>query len=145
MKRNLLFCVLFIWIGATQAQKSKTKEVNSVDSMSADQDSVYLIHKGQKAQFKGGELAFQKYVAKNFKYPLRCQDNGIGGSVVLRFVVEVDGSISHIRVMEASSKCPEFAQEAVRVIKNSPRWIPGMYNGRYVKSYRELPLRLSVE
>ncbi len=145
MKRNLLFCLLFIWIGAIQAQKSTNNVVNSVDSVSVVQDSVYLIHKGQKAQFRGGELAFQKYIAKNFKYPLRCQDNGIGGSVVLRFVVEVDGSISHIRVMEASSKCPEFAQEAVRILRNSPRWIPGMYNGRYVKSYRELPLRLSVE
>jgi len=145
MKRNLLFCFLFIWIGATQAQKSKTKEVNSVDSVSVELDSVYRIHRGQKAQFNGGELAFQKYVANNFKYPIRCQDKGISGSVVLRFVVEVDGSISNVRVMEGSAKCPEFAQEAVRILKNSPRWIPGTYNGRNVKSYRELPLRLSVE
>ena len=93
---------------------------------------------------KGGELAFQKYIAKNFEYPIRCQEKGIGGSVLLRFVVEVDGSITHIRVLESSAKCPEFAKEAVRVLKSSTRWKPGTYNGRNVKSYRELPLRLSM-
>jgi protein TonB len=99
----------------------------------------------QKAQFKGGDKAFQRYVMDNFTYPARCQENGIGGSVLLRFVVDVDGSIVNIQVLEVSTKCPEFAKEAVRILKNSPRWIPGMYNGRYVKSYRELPLKMAVQ
>jgi protein TonB len=65
--------------------------------------------------------------------------------VLLRFVVDVDGSIMNIQVLEVSTKCPEFAKEAVRILKNSPRWIPGMYNGRFVKSYRELPLKMAVQ
>ena len=144
MKGNVLIGVLFLLMGAIQAQSSTPIAVKAADSVVVDQDSVYSSGMEQKAQFKGGDKAFQKYVMDNFTYPARCQENGIGGSVLLRFVVDVDGSIVNIQVLEVSTKCPEFAKEAVRILKNSPRWIPGMYNGRYVKSYRELPLKMAV-
>ena len=145
MKGNVLFGVLFLLLGAIQAQSSTPVAVKAADSVVVDQDSVYSNGMEQKAQFKGGDKAFQRYVMDNFTYPARCQENGIGGSVLLRFVVDVDGSIVNIQVLEVSTKCPEFAKEAVRILKNSPRWIPGMYNGRYVKSYRELPLKMAVQ
>ncbi|MEY3860761.1 MAG: hypothetical protein RIS50_1042 [Bacteroidota bacterium] len=144
MKGNVLFGVLFLLVGAIRAQSSTPVAVKAADSVVVDQDSVYSSGMEQKAQFKGGDKAFQRYVMDNFTYPARCQENGIGGSVLLRFVVDVDGSIVNIQVLEVSTKCPEFAKEAVRILKNSPRWIPGMYNGRYVKSYRELPLKMAV-
>ena len=145
MKSTVLFGVLFLLMGAIRAQSSTPVAVKAADSVVVDQDSVYSCSTGQKAQFKGGEKAFQRYVMDNFTYPARCQENGIGGSVLLRFVVDVDGSIVNIQVLEVSTKCPEFAKEAVRILKNSPRWIPGMYNGRFVKSYRELPLKMAVQ
>jgi protein TonB len=145
MKGNVLFGVLFLLLGAIQAQSSTPVAVKAADSVVVDQDSVYSSGMEQEAQFKGEDIAFQRYVMNNFTYPARCQENGIGGSVLLRFVVDVDGSIVNIQVLEVSTKCPEFGQEAVRILKNSPRWIPGMYNGRYVKSYRELPLKMAVQ
>jgi protein TonB len=144
MKGNVLLGVLFLLMGAIHAQSSTPVAVKAADSVVVDQDSVYSSGMEQKAQFKGGDKAFQRYVMDNFTYPARCQENGIGGSVLLRFVVDVDGSIVNIQVLEVSTKCPEFAKEAVRILKNSPRWIPGMYNGRFVKSYRELPLKMAV-
>jgi protein TonB len=145
MKGTVLFGVLFLLMGAIRAQSSTPVAVKAADSVVVDQDSVYSSGMEQKAQFKGGDKAFQRYVMDNFTYPARCQENGIGGSVLLRFVVDVDGSIVNIQVLEVSTKCPEFAKEAVRILKNSPRWIPGMYNGRFVKSYRELPLKMAVQ
>ncbi|MFM1762622.1 MAG: hypothetical protein RLZZ512_412 [Bacteroidota bacterium] len=145
MKSTVLFGVLFLLMGAIRAQSSTPVAVKAADSVVVDQDSVYSSGMEQKAQFKGGDKAFQRYVMDNFTYPARCQENGIGGSVLLRFVVDVDGSIVNIQVLEVSTKCPEFAKEAVRILKNSPRWIPGMYNGRFVKSYRELPLKMAVQ
>lgn len=145
MKSTVLFGVLFLLMGAIRAQSSTPVAVKAADSVVVDQDSVYSSGMEQKAQFKGGEKAFQRYVMDNFTYPARCQENGIGGSVLLRFVVDVDGSIVNIQVLEVSTKCPEFAKEAVSILRNSPRWIPGMYNGRFVKSYRELPLKMAVQ
>ncbi len=108
-------------------------------------DSIYSCEPGTAAQFKGGENAFREFVFNKFEYPRRCQEMGISGSVLIRFVVEKDGRLSNITVIEQSAKCPEFAAEALRVMRSSPRWIPGMANGVYVRSYRELPIKMSVE
>ncbi len=98
-----------------------------------------------KASFPGGETAFRDYVGNEFQYPVRCQDEGINGSVVLRFVVDQTGRISKVSAIEETKSCPEFTEEAIRVLKRSPRWIPGQNKGRFVVSWREIPIRLTVE
>ena len=98
-----------------------------------------------KASFPGGEAAFREYVGTEFQYPVRCQDEGINGSVVLRFVVDGSGKISRVTAIEETKSCPEFTAEAIRVLQRSPRWIPGQNKGRFVVSWREIPIRLTVE
>ena len=98
-----------------------------------------------KAAFPGGEAAFREFVATEFQYPVRCQDKGINGSVVLRFVVDQKGRVSRISAIEETAGCPEFTDEAIRVLKRSPRWIPGQNNGKFVISWREIPIKLTVE
>ncbi len=98
-----------------------------------------------KAIFVGGESKFREYVANTFQYPVRCQDEGINGRVVLRFVVDETGKISRVKAIEETKACPEFTAEAIRVLEKSPRWIPGQNNGKFIKSWREIPIQLSVE
>jgi len=98
-----------------------------------------------KAGFPGGESGFRDYVATEFQYPARCQDEGINGYVILRFIVDEGGRISRVSAIEETKSCPEFTQEAIRILKRSPRWIPGQNRGRFVNSWREIPIRLSVE
>lgn len=148
MKVVLATLVLLLCWGNTQAQNTgnlaATKELTK-DTVMVDQDSVYSGDLNVNSQFKGGDKAFQEYVFKKFVYPPRCMDNAISGSVLLQFVVDVDGSITNIKVLEVSSKCPEFAQEAIRILKSSPKWIPGMHNGRKVKTYHQLPIKMMME
>ncbi len=103
-------------------------------------DSTHLI----EAQPKGGNAEFFKFLADFIYYPTRCQSEGINGHVLLRFMVDVDGSISKVVVLEQSSLCPEFSQEAIRIMSISPRWIPAQLNGKAVKSYRTLPIRFNI-
>ena len=98
-----------------------------------------------EATFPGGETAFRGYVAKEFQYPVRCEDEGINGSVVLRYSIDKSGRISRVTAIEETKSCPEFTEEAIRVFKRSPRWIPAQQNGQFVDSWREFPLRLTVE
>jgi protein TonB len=98
-----------------------------------------------KATFPGGESKFREYVQREFQYPVRCQDEGINGYVVLRFIVDSKGKISDIKVIEETKTCPEFTTEAIRILQKSPRWVPGQNNGRFIKSYREIPIKLSVQ
>jgi len=98
-----------------------------------------------KASFPGGEEAFREYVGSTFQYPVRCQDEGINGSVILRFVVDQSGRVSKVSAIEETKSCPEFTEEAIRVLKKSPRWIPGQNKGRFVISWREIPIKLTIE
>lgn len=96
------------------------------------------------AQFPGGEGKFIEYVVATFQYPPRCQEEGISGYVMLRFVVDVDGKISRISPVDVTKSCPEFTDEAIRVLKNSPRWIAAQYNGKFVKAWRQIPISLKL-
>jgi Na+-translocating ferredoxin:NAD+ oxidoreductase RnfG subunit len=110
-----------------------------------DNDSNQIeLKPNVKASFPGGEAKFREYVQRTFQFPVRCQDYGINGYVVLRFIVDSKGEISDIKVIEETKTCPEFSSEAIRILQKSPRWVPGQVNGRFIKSYREIPIRLSV-
>ncbi len=97
-----------------------------------------------QAKFMGGDDAFIEFVKGEFQYPGRCQDEGINGYVLLRFVVDTKGNVSNVTMMEETPSCKEFTEEAIRVLKKSPQWIPGMVSGKFVKSYRVVPIRLNL-
>ncbi len=97
-----------------------------------------------KATFKGGETALREYIVENFVYPKRCAKAKIDGYVLMKFMVDSTGAVTRVSALEETVKCPEFTAEAIRVFQSSPKWIPGLMNGRYVNSWREMPLRLSI-
>ena len=98
-----------------------------------------------QATFPGGMDKFYRFVSNEFQDPQRCFEEGINGYVMMRFVVEIDGHISNIKVMEQTEACPEFAQEAIRVLKKSPRWKPAMNGGKVVRCYYQLPISFQLE
>lgn len=57
--------------------------------------------------------------------------NGIQGRVIVKFIVEKDGSISNVEVNRSVD--PDLDNEAMRVVKAMPKWIPGQINGKAVK------------
>jgi TonB family protein len=75
----------------------------------------------------GGEKAMVRFIKKNTHYPESARKAGIKGHAVLNCVIEKDGTISTIKVMKKLS--PECDEEAMRVIKSMPKWIPGRHNG----------------
>jgi protein TonB len=97
-----------------------------------------------EAQPKGGLNKFYDYVSTHFEYPERCQSEGINGYVMLKFVVDVDGSISNVVAIEKTAECEEFTKEAIRVLLAAPKWTPAQNGGKPVKAYRRIPIRLEV-
>jgi len=82
------------------------------------------------------------YLAQNIKYPIIAQENGIQGTVTLRFVVGKDGNIRDVTIVR--SLAPSCDKEAVRVIESMPRWTPGRQNGIPVAVYFTLPVRFKL-
>ena len=85
----------------------------------------------QQPSFPGGTNALNTFLASNLKYPVAAVEKGIQGRVVVKFIVEKDGSISNVEVDRSVS--PSLDNEAMRVVKAMPKWIPGQINGKAVK------------
>lgn len=97
-----------------------------------------------EASFKGGEGAWRKYLERNLN-PNAPVDNGAPEgtyTVYVQFVVSKDGSISDVRALTNHGYGME--QEAIKVIKKGPAWVPAVQNGRSVNAYRKQPITFQV-
>ena len=97
----------------------------------------------QPAEFPGGPAAMMKWLSNNIRYPEAAQANGIHGRVVVKFVVEKDGSIGSPSIVKGVDR--DLDQEALRVVKRMPKWQPGKNNGQPVRSYFNLPVPLRLQ
>ena len=97
----------------------------------------------QQAVFMGGISELMKYIDSNKKYPAIAVENGIQGRVVLKFIVEKDGSLSDIKILKGVHELLD--KEAIRVVKAMPNWTPGKQSGQTVRSYFTLPISFKLE
>lgn len=79
-------------------------------------------------QFPGGAVEFMKWLTKNLKYPPSAQQRKVQGRVVAQFIVNKDGSISDLMLVEKVS--PELDREALRVLRMMPKWTPGVMDAK---------------
>ena len=94
------------------------------------------------ASFKGGMEAWYEYLKSNLKYPRQEQKLGIEGTVIVRFVINTDGSIQDVEIVRSASE--GLDQAAMAVIKNSPNWNPGKNGGRAVRSRMTIPIKFKL-
>ena len=91
----------------------------------------------------GDILSLLKWIVKHIKYPERAAKNGVQGRVIVRFVVEKDGSLTHVQV--AKPVDPDLDKEAIRVVKSMGKWKPGMQCGKPVRSRYTLPIQFNLQ
>jgi TonB family protein len=92
---------------------------------------------------KGGLDMFRTRVSSNLIYPESALKRNIEGNVIVKFIVDKDGSVTDIEVISSSD--PLFTKEAVRVLKTSPKWSPGTIDGEPVRIAFVLPLEFSIQ
>lgn len=106
-------------------------------------DSTRYNKAEEMPEFNGGMDKFYRYVAQNFKYPRAAIESGVNGKVIVHFEVETDGSMSNLKL----ESDPGFGigKEAMRVVKDSPKWIPGRQHGIPVKVSYYLPIKIGIK
>ena len=107
-----------------------------------DEGPVSMAMVEQKPSFPGGDAAMYKWLSDNMIYPAAASEEGIQGKVTVEFIVEKDGSISHVRI--ARGKHPALDAEAKRVVSKMPRWTPGRNNGQPVRVTYHLPVQFKL-
>lgn len=91
----------------------------------------------EKPEFEGGMNAFFKYVAKNYKVPTE----KLNGKIFMSFIIETDGSLSNIKTIKDIGF--GTGDEAIRVLKNCPKWKPGKIGNKSVRTQYSLPISIS--
>ena len=128
--------------GMTKGKPTPVKYTCPVDFRlpGSDADQPFVIVE-KMPTFRNGNLdTFRKWVQGEIKYPAEAVQKNIQGRVVVSFVVEPDGSLGNIQLLQAPDKL--LADEARRVIASSPAgdWSPGMQRGEKVRVKYTLPV-----
>jgi len=131
--------------------KLKNNTVITVDYDSIDivdpviiQVEPILTHSEIKPKFPGGELALRKFVAYNVIYPAIARENGIEGTVYLRFEVTKSGKVGKIEILNKNQDAL-LIESATDVIKKLPRFKPGMQNGQKVNVWYSIPISFKLK
>lgn len=94
----------------------------------------------QMPEFVGGEGALFKFIQDNLSYPSIKNEEVVSGKIVISFIVNEDGSLSDFIIKK--SVYESFDEEALRVVKKMPKFIPGKVNGKAVKTSYLIPFRI---
>lgn len=125
-----------------ESDEKRTEDVNKLKDLSANDGRIYEVVE-QMPEFPGGPQAMFEFVSKNIMYPKESEKLGIQGRVIVRFVVDCDGSITNVSIVKSVD--PSLDKEAVRVVKSMPRWIPGKNNGSAVRVKYTVPVTFRLQ
>jgi len=154
MTALLILCFTFNFnknlIGQPSAETKESLKTESVVDHPQDvkkyqealPDPVFTVVEVD-AEYVGGEKARLAFLNENLKYPEEARKAGVQGGVYVTFIVEKDGSLTDVKVVNGIGYgCDE---EAVRVIKMMPNWIPGKQRGKPVRVQFNLPFRFTLD
>jgi periplasmic protein TonB len=105
---------------------------------------VYTIVE-QMPAFPGGERAMMTFIQTNLKYPQSAVEAGKRGIAYISLVINEDGSITDFVIEKEVGNCPECTQEALRIVRLMPNFIPGMDKGTAVKVRFFVPIRFILK
>jgi periplasmic protein TonB len=117
-------------------------EIMDVDD-EVEEEQVFMIVEDMPTFKGGGTDKFQKYVYSKLKYPDIARENGISGRVVVKFVVDQTGQVTDVTILRGVD--PALDQEALRVVRASPKWAPGKQRGRPVKVQFVFPITFVLQ
>lgn len=101
-----------------------------------------FTHVEQMPKFPGGDAELYKFISNNLNYPAMAIENNVQGRVVVQFVVTKDGSIGNVKVVRSVDR--DLDNEAIRVCKKLPKFIPGKQNGQPVNVWYTLPVTFKL-
>ncbi len=128
-----------IYEGLEKADKVYYQEKKTQQQITDTLGDVFFVVEVMPT-FNGGDAQteFTKYISANLKYPDQAVKNGIQGKVYIQFIIEKDGRITNAKVIRSAN--PLLDKEALNIIKNSPKWEPGMQRGQAVRVSYTFPI-----
>ncbi|MBO4730570.1 MAG: energy transducer TonB [Bacteroidaceae bacterium] len=124
--------------------KSDKKQLGDVASGGGGEgEAKVFTYVEQMPVFPGGEAALQKFIHDHLKYPAVSLEEGVQGTVMLRFVVNENGSVGEVQILKSLDTYCD--REAKRVVQSLPRFTPGRQQGKPVKVWFQFPIRFEIQ
>lgn len=123
-------------------KEHKEEVVQEKPSEEKKKEEVFS-HVEQMPKFPGGDAELYKFISNNLNYPAMAIENNVQGRVVVQFVVTKDGSIGNVKVVRSVDR--DLDNEAIRVCKKLPKFIPGKQNGQPVNVWYTLPVTFKLQ
>ena len=137
-------CLLFVAMFCTLVMFAQSDGVNTTSNDTVVGDDYYICVEYETwPKFPGGQQEMLKYIQENLIYPKLALKKQIQGRSICQFIVEKDGSISHIQVVRSSGN-KSLDRAAIRVIKTMPKWTPGRLQGKIVRTTYVLPVNFRI-
>jgi protein TonB len=111
------------------------------DTAPATNEPFIVVEK--MPEFAGGQAALLRYLQKNLRYPSSALAAGVGGRVFMSFVVGADGHISEVTILKGLGY--GLDEEAQRVVRQMPAWLPGYQSKHPVPVRFTLPITFSIQ
>jgi protein TonB len=108
-------------------------EINKEELDAMDREVVE-----QLPEFPGGAVALMKWLTQNLRYPDAARRRKLQGRVVTQFIVNADGSLSDLKVVEPVD--PQLDREALRVLRMMPAWKAGNQDGKPCRTMVCIPI-----
>lgn len=134
MRKTLLMIMMVVLCTGTVNAQS----VNQEEAANKVYDVVELM-----PSFPGGQTGLMQYLADNIKYPQDAEEQKKGGRVLVQFIIGKEGNIYDVEIVK--SVFPSLDEEAMRVIREMPRWIPGKQEGKAVNVKYIMPITFRLE
>ncbi len=126
-----------------KGEKRTISQPNKAEKVTTTNEEKIYDKVDKNAEYPGGTEALMKFIMTNLKYPETCRKEGIQGRVVIKFVVNTDGSI--VDMEEVRSPHADLTAEAMRVIKMMPKWTPATVGGKTIRSRFNLPVMFRLD
>jgi len=123
-------------------EDTEIEQIVAIEEEEVEDDQPFLRAETMPS-FQGGDLnTFRKWVQDNVRFPQIALENGIQGRVTLTFVIEKDGRLTNIQVLQTPDR--SLSEEAIRVLNKSPKWSPGKQRNQTVRVKYTLPVDFRV-
>ncbi len=139
-----------LFIKTMESTKNSGKELANVtvvanrlekEADTAKEEAFDVVE--QMPEYPGGLAELMKYISMNVHYPEAAMKTGTQGRVLVRFIIEEDGTVSDAKVVQRVSD--ELDAEALRVVSAMPKWTPGRQNGQPVRVKYTMPVTFRLQ
>ena len=142
MRKNIIIMFIMALMIAFSSCNSCHRENEPIIEPSIDTTELVVENPEIMPEYVGGIEAMQQFIVDNLQIPEKYKDiqETTEYRVVVKFVIEKDGSVTEAEVIEPDSLIQDLNIEALKVVNAMPNWNPGMLNDEPVRVIYALPI-----